>query len=119
LSEANIDVSNRAVEKLSGARSLQDVASIQTELVRESIAKSQNHFRKIAEIAASTSGHAVENYREFVSTFTEAGRETARKAGDLARHSGEHVADATRHEGDIAAHNTEHFADAAFKNAGG
>ena len=71
LSEENIDVGAKAVEKLRDARSLQDVASIHTDLVRESMEKSQVHFRKIAEIAAAAPAHTIEYYREFISTFAE------------------------------------------------
>jgi hypothetical protein len=141
LSEENIDVSAKAVEKLRGARSMQDVASIQTDLVRESIEKSQSRFKKIAEIAAAAPGHTVENYRAFVASFTEAGRETARQMGDTARRGAEQVADAahqatqqagdaarrgfeqaadaTQQAGDAAVWNTESFADAARKSANG
>jgi hypothetical protein len=134
LSEENINVSARAVEKLRAARTLQDVASIQTDLVRESIEKSQNHLKKIAEIAVAAPAHTVENYREFMASFTEATRETARRgaeqvgdaahqatqeAGDAARRGAEQVADATRKAGDAAARTTENFADAARKSANG
>lgn len=116
LSETNIEVSAKAVEKLRGARSLQDVAAIQTDLMRESIEKSQAHFKKIAEIAAASSGHAVETYREFVSNLTDAGRDAARQFGETAQGGAEQAIRATQQAGDIAARNVETFAHAAQDN---
>ncbi len=92
LSEVNIDITTRTAEKLRAAKSLQDVTSIQTDMMMESFEKTQGHVRKIAEIAVTAPAHAVDNYREFVSTMSDAGRETARRAADMTEQAGEAAA---------------------------
>jgi hypothetical protein len=89
LSADNIEITARTAEKLRAAKSLQDVTSIQTDMIKESFEKTQGHVRKIAEIAAATPAHVVDNYREFVATISDAGRETARRAADVTQQAGE------------------------------
>ena len=92
LSEDNIDITARTAEKLRAAKSLQDVTSIQTDMIKESFEKTQGHVRKIAEIAAATPAHVVDNYREFVATLSEASQETARRAAGMTQQAGENAA---------------------------
>ena len=106
LSEDNIEITAKTAEKLRTAKSLQDVTSIQTDMIKESFEKTQGHVRKIAEIAATTPASVVDNYREFVSTISDAGQETARRAADMTQQAGENaargaekMADATRRGG--------------------
>jgi hypothetical protein len=92
LSEDNIEITARTAEKMRAAKSLQDLTSIQTDMIKESFEKTQTHVRKIAEIAVAAPAHVVDHYREFVSTLSDAGREAARQTADLTKQAGEAAA---------------------------
>jgi hypothetical protein len=101
LSEDNIEITAKTAEKLRAAKSLQDVTSIQTDMMKESFEKTQGHVRKIAEIAVAAPAHVVDNYREFVSTISDAGRETARRAADMTEQAGETAAKGAEKMADV------------------
>jgi hypothetical protein len=92
MSEENLSATTKAAERLRGATSLRDVASIQTDLVKESYECTMSHYRKIAEIAATTPQVMAHNYREIFSVMTEAGQEAANRAADMTRQAGERTA---------------------------
>ena len=106
LSEDNIEITAKTAEKMLAAKTLQDLTSIQTDMIRESFEKTQGHVRKIAEITAATPAHVVDNYREFVSMISDAGREATRRVADMTRQAeetaakgAEKMADVTRRAG--------------------
>ena len=106
LSEDNIEITARTAEKLRTAKSLQDVTSIQTDMIKESFIKesfekTQGHVRKIAEIAVTTPASVVESYREFVSTLSDAGQEVARRAADVTQQAGQNAAKAAEKMADM------------------
>lgn len=100
MSEENIGASTKAAERLREARSYRDVTSIQTDLMKESYECTTAHYRKIAEIAATTPQEMAQGYRELISAITEAGQETAERASDAMRRAGEQTADVARKAAD-------------------
>jgi hypothetical protein len=101
LSEENLGAGTKAAEKLRDAKSLQDVTSIQSDLLKESFETTNGHFRKIAEIAASTPQEVAKSYQEFLSAITEIGTAAAHKAGDLTRQMGEKTSNAANQAADV------------------
>lgn len=102
MSEENLSATTKAAERLRGATSLQDVTSIQTDLVKESYECMMSHYRKIAEIAATTPQVMAHGYREMFSAMTEAGQEAASRAADITRQAGERTASAMQKTAETA-----------------
>ncbi|MCW2282458.1 hypothetical protein M2323_000035 [Rhodoblastus acidophilus] len=102
LSEEQLGAGAKAAERLRNAQSLQEVTSIQSELLKESYEATTNHYRKIAELAISTPQELAESAREFASTMAQAGQETAERASDITRRMGEQAAHATEKTGEAA-----------------
>ncbi len=88
LSEENISVSSKAAERLRDAKNLQDLTSIQTDMLKESYETLSEHARKIAEIASSTPKEMAQKYQEFFSAVTEAGSQATQQAADMGRDMG-------------------------------
>lgn len=102
LSEENLGAGTKAAEKLRDARSLQDVTAIQSDLLKESFETTNNHYRKIAEIAVSTPQEVAKSYHEFLSAMTDMGTQAAQKAGDMTRQMGEQTSNAAHQTADAA-----------------
>ncbi len=96
MSEENIGAGSKAAERLRDAKSLQDVTSIQTDLMKESYETMNAHYRKIAEIAASTPKELAQNYHEFLSVVADAGSEATQKAAEMGRYATDKAADMSR-----------------------
>lgn len=96
ISEENIGAGARAAERLRSATSMQDIAAIQTDLFKDSITTMNEHYRKIAEIAASTPQEVAKSCQEMFSAVTEAGSEAARRAGDMTRQMNDRAAEVTQ-----------------------
>jgi hypothetical protein len=88
ISEENIGAGSKAAERLRDAKSLQDITSIQTDLMKASYETLSEHCRKIAEIAASTPKEMAEKYQEFFAAMTEAGGKATQQAADMGRDMG-------------------------------
>jgi len=102
MSEENIGAGTKAAERLRNAQSLQEVTTIQSELLKESYETTTNHYRKIAELAISTPQELAQSAREFASTFAQASQEGAQQASDLTRKMGGHAADIVEKAGENA-----------------
>lgn len=96
ISEENLGAGARAAERLRNAKSMQDITAIQTDLIKESITTMNEHYRKIAEIAASTPQEVAKSCSEMFSAVTQAGGEIVNRASDATRKMGEEVADAAQ-----------------------
>lgn len=107
LSEENLGAGAKAAERLRDAKTMQDITSIQTELFRESIEHMNEHYRKIAEIAASTPQEVADSYREMLTVISDAGKEVANRAGDMTRQAGDQVVNAAHQTADAARHGAE------------
>ncbi|MCW2273230.1 hypothetical protein GJ654_03860 [Rhodoblastus acidophilus] len=102
LSEAQLGAGAKAAERLRYAQSLQEVTTIQSELLKESYEATTNHYRKIAELAISTPQELAESAREFASTMAQAGQEGAERASEMTHRMGEKAAQANDETGDAA-----------------
>lgn len=107
MSEENLGAGAKAAERLRDAKSLQDFMTIETDLMKELIETTNAHYRKIAEIAASTPQELAESYREFLSNVTAVGNEVADKARDMTRKIGEQASDVAAHAADTARESAE------------
>ena len=102
LSEEQLGAGAKAAERLQNAQSLQEVTTIQSELLKESYETTTNHYRKIAELAISTPQELAQSAREFASTMAQAGQEGAERASEMARKMGGQVADIAEKSGEAA-----------------
>jgi len=103
MSEDNLGAGARAAERMRDAKSIDEVASIQTDLMRETYECSASHYRKIAEIAASTTPELARNYQDLVSAVSKSGdeavkgmAENTRQFSDEAARTAEKAAGAVR-----------------------
>ena len=95
MSEENLGAGARAAERMRDAKSIDEVASIQTDLMRETYECSASHYRKIAEIAVSTPPEIARNYQNLVSAVSQTGQEAVNRAARTTRQFGEEAAKAT------------------------
>lgn len=116
MSEENLGAGAKAAERLRDAKSLQDFMTIEADLMKESMETANTHYRKIAEIAASTPGELAGSYREFFSNVTAAGSEAAQKAGEMTRRLGENASDAVNQTADQASDMTRQGAESVRRN---
>jgi hypothetical protein len=107
MSEENLAASSKAAERLRGATSLQEVAAIQTDLVRESLECASDHYRKIAEIAASAPQDFARGYSEMMQAATDAGQEAVKRATDNAREMKDQAAQVIQRTADAARNTAE------------
>ncbi|WP_296714413.1 phasin family protein [Rhodoblastus sp.] len=94
ISEENFGAGAKAAERFRNAKSMQDITALQTDLIKESIATLNEHYRKIAEIAASTPQEVARSCAEMFSAVTHAGGEIVNRASDATRQVSDQVADA-------------------------
>ena len=102
MSEEQLGAGAKAAERLRNAQSLQEVTTIQSELLKESYEFTTNHYRKIAELAISTPQELAQSAREFASTMAQAGQEGAERASDMARKMGGQAADVVERTSEAA-----------------
>lgn len=102
LSEEQFGAGTRAVERLRHAQSFQEVAAIQSELLKDSYEAATNHYRKIAELAISTPRDFAEQAREFASSMAQAGQESGDRASEMTRWMGEQTVHAAEKTGEAA-----------------
>jgi hypothetical protein len=103
MSEETLGAGAKAAERLQNAQSLQEVTTIQSELLKESYEATTNHYRKIAELAISTPQDLAQSAREFASTMAQASQETAERAADMTRKMGGQAADVVEKAGEATA----------------
>jgi hypothetical protein len=96
ISEENFGAGAKAAERLRNAKSMQDITAIQTDLIKESITTMNEHYRKIAEIAASTPRDVARSCSEMFSAVTHAGGEIVNRASDATRQVGNQIAGAAQ-----------------------
>ena len=89
ISEENLNAGSKAAERLRDAKSLQDVTSIQSDLMKEFYETLSEHTRKIAEIASSTPKEMAQKYQEFFSAVSEAGSQATQQATEMGRSAAE------------------------------
>jgi len=119
LSEENIGAGTKAAERLREAKSLEDVTTIQTDLLKESFETINSHYQKIAAIAVSAPQEMAASYREFFAAMTDLGTQAANKAGDLTRQMGDRASDTARQTADVASQSADKFRDTARQAAHG
>ena len=102
MSEETLGLGAKAAERMRGAQSLQDVTTIQSDLLKESFETTTNHYRKIAELAISTPQELAQTAREFASNVAQAGQEGAERATEMARKMGGQAADMAEKGGEAA-----------------
>lgn len=95
MSEETLGVGVKAAERLHDARSFEEVTTIQSEMLKESYEATTNHYRKIAELAMSTTTDLGASVRELASTMAQAGQESADRIAETARKMGGQAEDAT------------------------
>ena len=102
MSEEQLGAGAKAAERLQNAQSLQEVTTIQSELLKESYETTTNHYRKIAELAISTPQELAQSAREFASTMAQASQEGAERASEMAKKMGSQAADVAEKSGEAA-----------------
>jgi len=88
MSEENIEAGVKAADRLREAHSLQELTDIQSDLMKESYVTTTNHYRRIAELAASTPQHLAHSAEEIANTFAQFSRESAERVSELAQKAG-------------------------------
>jgi hypothetical protein len=88
-SEKNVGAGVNAAERLRSAKTLQDVTTIQIDLMRDAYETMSTHSRKIAEITASTPSELTKSYLNVFSALSAAGSEFAQKVTEMTRSMGE------------------------------
>jgi hypothetical protein len=112
LSQENLEAGANAAARLRDARSLQDVTTIQSELLKKSYETTIGHYRKIAELAISAPQEFARSAREFASGV-------AQTAQDSAEHASDGFAHAAHEAGARTAEFAEKGAEAARTEFGG
>lgn len=89
ISEKNIGAGMNAAGRLLGAKTLQDVATIQMDLMKAAYETMTTHSRKITEINASTREELAKSYGDVFSVLSKSGSEFGRKATEMTRSMGD------------------------------
>lgn len=99
ISEKNVGACVNAAERLRGAKTLQDVTTIQIDLMKDAYETMSTHSRKIAEITASTPSEWAKSYGDVFSALSAAGSEFTQKATEMTRSMGEKASNAVQQMG--------------------
>jgi hypothetical protein len=102
MSEETFGVGAKAAERMRGAQSLQDVAAIQSDMLKESYQTTTHHYRRIAELAMFAPQDLAQSAKAFGADLAEAGQQGAARASDLARKTGGQAAAAAETSGEAA-----------------
>jgi phasin family protein len=89
ISKKNIGAGVNAAERLLGAKTFQEVTTIQMELMKEAYETMTTHSRKIIEITASTREDLAKSYGKVFSALSKSGNELANKATEMTRSMGD------------------------------
>jgi hypothetical protein len=89
MSEKNIGAGMNAAGRLVGVKTLQDVATIQADLMKAAYETMTSHSQKIIEITASTREELAKSYGDVFSVLSKSGNELANKATEMTRSIGE------------------------------
>jgi hypothetical protein len=114
ISEDSLEAGTKATERLRNARSLQEVTEIQSDLLKDSYAKTINHYQKIAELALSAPQELASSDETNASPLAqneraEHGRAEAQHASDATHEAPVH----SEHDGD----KTSEAVEAALRQA--
>lgn len=104
ISKENIGASVIAAERLLGAKTLQDILTIQAELMKEAYETMTSQSRKIIEITASTREELAKSYGDVFSALSKSGNELADKATEMTRSMGDMTSNVV-HQMDVQATN--------------
>ncbi|MGO9430785.1 phasin family protein [Rhodoblastus sp.] len=99
ITKENIGAGVNAAQRLLGAKTLQDVVTIEMDLMKAAYETMTTHSRKISEINASTREEFAKNYGNVFSSLSKSGSEFTQKATEMTRSMGEKASNSVQQMG--------------------